>query len=269
MAKTDSIDVGFAEGIKKMLGLDDEAINDLLGELSVDQLRNLIYAVEHDDNEGAAEIVKSASVEENDEDEREPIQTASGESRTRKPNVDDDEAVDDNTSVYNVGDTVNVSGTEATVKIPSGPGDTVGVLINGKLKMVDSSEITEGILGMTGMPDLNRIRALAGIMSGGPEASGEEMCEPACDPAVDTNCVEENPTSVEVCPENGGVDGNPAETCMAALQQIEAALPSVRLADLKAIRQRITTMVQTMNESISFSSANKKSIAAEIRKSRR
>ena len=56
---------------------------------------------------------------------------------------------------------------------------------------------------------------------------------------------------------------------MAALQQIEAALPSVRLADLKAIRQRITTMVQTMNESISFSSANKKSIAAEIRKSRR
>ena len=241
-----------------MLGLDEEAINDLLGELSVNQLLNLIYAVEHNDREGASEIVKSASVDqnENEDDEREAIKT-DAESRTRKPNVDDDddETLDNSTDAYNVGDTVSVGGNEATVKIPSGPGSTVGVIIKGKLKMVDKSEITEdvGVLGMTGMPDLNRIRALAGMMSG-PETP-EPACDPACNPAADAECVGEIPCPVEVCPVDNGfggdeVDADPAETCMAALQQIEAALPSVRLADLKAIRQRITAMVQAMNESL-------------------
>lgn len=52
------------------------------------------------------------------------------------------------------------------VRIQRGPHNTVGIVLNGKLKMVDKKEIThldEHVMGMTAMPTLGRIKQLAGL----------------------------------------------------------------------------------------------------------
>lgn len=52
------------------------------------------------------------------------------------------------------------------VRIQKGPHNTVGIVLNGKLTMVDKKEIThldEHVMGMTAMPTLGRIKQLAGI----------------------------------------------------------------------------------------------------------
>ena len=53
-----------------------------------------------------------------------------------------------------------------SVEIPSGPGNTVGIVFEGQVKMVSRSEITsitENVIGMSSTPSLARIRELAGL----------------------------------------------------------------------------------------------------------
>jgi hypothetical protein len=52
------------------------------------------------------------------------------------------------------------------VRIQKGPHNTVGIVLDGKLKMVDKNEIThldEHVMGMIAMPTLGRIKQLAGL----------------------------------------------------------------------------------------------------------
>jgi hypothetical protein len=68
---------------------------------------------------------------------------------------------------FGIGETVMVGEHEATVKIPNGPGGTVGVVMDGQLSMVsagDVSRLDERVLGITTVPSpLLRLRELAGL----------------------------------------------------------------------------------------------------------
>lgn len=66
------------------------------------------------------------------------------------------------------GDRVIYEGKAATVRIPRGPRGTVGIILEGHLRMVHgskiSSEITEGVMGgVMPMPAINRMMQLAGL----------------------------------------------------------------------------------------------------------
>lgn len=74
--------------------------------------------------------------------------------------------VDEN--AFTQGETVQFEGNECSVHIPAGPNGTVGLLIDGKVRMVRESEverIDEGVLGMTKVDPLYRLRELAGVKS--------------------------------------------------------------------------------------------------------
>jgi Tfp pilus assembly major pilin PilA len=81
---------------------------------------------------------------------------------------------------YTVGDRVMVGEQEATIKIPSGPGGTIGVLVDGQLSMVGAGEISrleESVLGMKSLNPIFRLRELAGMPPGSafaPEMSPED-----------------------------------------------------------------------------------------------
>lgn len=65
-----------------------------------------------------------------------------------------------------VGDTVVYNGEKFEVKINKGPKETIGLDIDGKTKMVEkdkTKKVNEGVLGMTSLDTLNRLRQLAGI----------------------------------------------------------------------------------------------------------
>lgn len=63
-------------------------------------------------------------------------------------------------------ESVMYNGNSVRVKVPNGPNGTIGIIVDGKLKMVDESEIQridEGVLGFTQVNPLFRLRELAGI----------------------------------------------------------------------------------------------------------
>lgn len=69
-------------------------------------------------------------------------------------------------SVFAQGESVTFEGNECPVHIPAGPNGTVGILVDGKVRMVRESDITridEGVLGMTKVDPLYRLRELAGV----------------------------------------------------------------------------------------------------------
>lgn len=69
-------------------------------------------------------------------------------------------------SIFTQGESVQFEGNDCSVQIPSGPNGTVGLLIDGKVRMVresDISRVDEGVLGMTKVDPLYRLRELAGV----------------------------------------------------------------------------------------------------------
>ena len=67
---------------------------------------------------------------------------------------------------YFIGESVMVGLDHGTVKIPHGPNHTIGVIVNGSLEMVAESEVSrldEGVISMSKMNPLFRLRELAGL----------------------------------------------------------------------------------------------------------
>ena len=95
--------------------------------------------------------------------------------------------------------------------------------ISHQVRKLEEGMLDEQVLGMTNVPNLERMQQLAGIQ----------------------------PAEIAVQPQSSGE----LDTCAAAdqvmemLDMVAAILPNVRLADLKAIRQRIVTLQTSMNES--------------------
>jgi hypothetical protein len=71
-----------------------------------------------------------------------------------------------NESCFTQGEIVEFGENKVPVHIPSGPNGTIGLLIDGKVKMVREGDITrtdEGVMGMTKIDPLYRLRELAGL----------------------------------------------------------------------------------------------------------
>jgi hypothetical protein len=88
---------------------------------------------------------------------------------------------------FAIGDEVMVGEEIGTIKIPHGPNGTIGVLMNGSLEMVAETEVNrldEGVMGMSKLNPLFRLRELAGLpTASGDEVGGIEISEPVSDPA--------------------------------------------------------------------------------------
>jgi hypothetical protein len=94
--------------------------------------------------------------------------------------------------------------------------------------------VTEGVLGVSMMPDLARMRQLAGLSVELPDVTVTAApAAPEAAPGAFTLAVED-----ESLPE-----------VMKAFDEIEAGLPSLRLRDAKAVRARITAILARLNES--------------------
>jgi hypothetical protein len=77
-----------------------------------------------------------------------------------------------NPPLFEIGDKVLYENIETTVKIPQGPHNSVGIMLNGHLTMVNEDKlnklVTEGAMGgamgsVIGMPAINRMMQLAGL----------------------------------------------------------------------------------------------------------
>lgn len=232
--KADLEDRDFVEGIHTMLGLDEDAVEKLIDQLDADQLTNLADAVANNDKSAAQEITDSV---ETDEDvsplfRGTDIEGKEQQKKRRKVSSRYQFSHGDDVQVeVRDPETHKVEYQDGTIFLPHGPGKTVGVKIEGKAKMVDRHlvhKLEEGVLGMVGVPNLQRIQQLAGI----PQQAEAPVA----------------PAEISVEAAQGGDDCAVAQA-MAALDALENVLPNVRLADLKNIRQRIIALQTTMNES--------------------
>ena len=240
MMRPNPNDVNFVKNIKRLIGVDADGVEHLLPKLDPDTLIDLAAAVTNSDKREVLKLIRLGREEMMQEDQL--ITKKSTERKLKdKTTLFDDE----NKSDLNVGDAVECSnGEEGTVKLPKAPGNTVGVMIGGNLEMVHRDDVTkkqvsEGVLGMTGIPDLRRMQELAGI-AGIPADAPEAVTTPA------TQTVE-----FDVVP-----DGNMDEcgaTALELLDQLSNMLPNLRLADIKVIRKRINDITMQMNESVGYS----------------
>ena len=200
------LDFEFTSALTKMLGVKEEEIADIIEKLSVDELTDLVDASVNGDVQAVKSIIGSETEGEDtgtSSDEPEPDNMFKNMLSSRRSKfsklkkstkdrilkkskeIEIGEDIDPNVT-FNIGDTVSVKGEEATIKIPSAPRDTVGVMINGELKMVDKKNVRtldEAVLGMTAMPglkpnnDLQRIRELAGMRDDTSDFNAPEPAE--------------------------------------------------------------------------------------------
>jgi hypothetical protein len=153
--------------------------------------------------------------------------------------------------VLNVGDAVEANGEKGTVKLPKAPGNTVGVMIRGDLEMVQREDVKiveEGMFGLTAIPDLRRMQALAGIASGedGAMPASAGMVQPEPDLSGMAGLTAMPGTSTTTSTDECG------SAALALLDQLASMLPNLRLADIKSIRKRVNDIMMQMNESVGF-----------------
>lgn len=189
MNEDGDMDFEFTSALTKLLGVKEDDVADIIEKLSVDELTDLVDACVNGDAQAAKEIIGSETESEDElnasDDEHDGMfnhmlsknkikkidKSTKDRILKKSKEIEIGEEVDPAVT-FNIGDTVSVNGEEATIKIPSAPRDTIGVMINGELKMVDKKNVRtleEAVLGMTAMPglkpnnDLQRIRELAGM----------------------------------------------------------------------------------------------------------
>jgi hypothetical protein len=229
-------DEDFIAKLHKLLDLDEDRIKSILDELSADDLLDLTDAVSQNNKEAAEDVIGTLA----DETEETVNPLFRGKNlgdphnnktkRTKSKNFAIGEEVEIDIGHDKHGKLKTI---RATVINADQPGNTVLVRYEGKRKMVDRDrvhairELQEMVLGMTGMPNLQRIQRLAGIMP--PELAYA-------------------PTPEVAVPNGDAVCGSPMEQATAALDDLEQTLPSIMLADLKIIRQRLQCIQAKMNE---------------------
>jgi hypothetical protein len=251
--KADSEDQDFAQGMKDMLGMDKDQVEQLITRLDADALTNLADAVANNDRSSVEQIIGSNETDEtvnplfrgDNLNDKAPVRK---KKHLRKMAANYDFAFGDDVAVLVTDpDTGKTSTEDGTVFLPNGPDHTIGVKIQGKTKMidrkmlrkVDDSALDEGVLGMVDMPNLERMQQLAGIHA---QAITSAAHEPNTPPAEIVVQPDDNESITATDPSTA------AQQAMQALDAVAALLPNVRLADLKAIRQRIATLQTSMNE---------------------
>lgn len=282
-------DKSFISKLVDMLGRDRDDVEERLQDLDLDPMLDLIDAVSANDLTRAREIlaVEQDESQENDGSdidadlsEINPLFTSakagSPKKKAKSAPVDEEEDF-----LPNVGDEVRVGDDEGTVKIAHGPGDTVGVQIDGETTMVKQDEVKrglqegalmEGLLGMTGMSSLGRMQELAGIkptigMIGGMGLDMAPECEAEGPVAVPGTCPEDGvamapppPPPAPIAPPPPAPESVPSvhfdgAPCMdlggmlKSFDEIERGLQDLKVRDAKEVRQRINSLLMKLNES--------------------
>ena len=109
---------GFAEEIAKMVGKDKEEVLKILETLPLDKMFSILDALSDEDEDEIKKLVLGKQEKEIKEES------------TRNP--------------FNIADEVKYKGKDGIVKIPDGPNDSVGIIIDGELKMVDRRKVSFG-----------------------------------------------------------------------------------------------------------------------------
>lgn len=241
MRHPDPNDVDFIDNIKRLLGIDAKGVEALLPKLDPDALIDLAAAVTNSDKREVMRLIRIGREQMMHEDRLIAKKSTERKRKDKEPLFDEE-----NSNDLNVGDAVEAGGREGTVKIPKAPGDTVGVMIGGSLEMIHRSDVTkktvsEGVLGMTGIPDLRRMQELAGI----PSVEVDEI------PAVEAPAAA--PVEFSSVTSGAGDLDECGASAVALLDELSKMLPNLRLADIKAIRKRMNDIQMQMNESIGYS----------------
>lgn len=199
-------DNDFITRIGKMVDADKAAILKAMETLDVDSLYKLLDALEDED---AAVVADILSVEAKIEESYTPY----------------------------VGEEVHCDGKPATVKIPKGPHETIGVIMDGNLRMVERHRVTplsEAMLSPVG--SILRMQQLAGI-----NAPGEETV----DIVIDKAPVSANPLDPQQF-ENRALEMNEV---MIAFDHIARAIPDLKIRDARLLRDRLNKLMIQLNES--------------------
>lgn len=199
-------DNDFITRIGKMVDADKAAILKAMETLDVDSLYKLLDALEDED---AAVVADILSVEAKIEESYTPY----------------------------VGEEVHCDGKPATVKIPKGPHETIGVIMDGNLRMVERHRVTPLSEAMLSPVDsILRMQQLAGI-----NAPGEETV----DIVIDKAPVSANPLDPQQF-ENRALEMNEV---MIAFDHIARAIPDLKIRDARLLRDRLNKLMIQLNES--------------------
>ena len=233
--KADMEDADFVDKMGSMLDIEREEIEQILAELDSDSLIELTDAVSNGENERVEDIIsKNETIN--------PLLYKNKKTKHKKrpttPPKDHVFVIGDDVAIRVKDKNGGHKFVSATIYQPDAPGNTIGVKIEGKPRMVDKQNVLtlkEMMMGMTGVPNLNRIMQLAGVSS-------------SADFTPYT--IDSNPVNTEIIDDVEEDECNPIDTAMNALDTLEHVLPNIKLSDLKVIRQKISELQMKMNESI-------------------
>jgi hypothetical protein len=128
---------------------------------------------------------------------------------------------------FTKGEKVIYEGRRTVVQVPNGPANTIGVVVNGKLQMVNRREVTkvtEGVLGMTNVAALSRMRQLAGLPITEDE-SDEPMLDMGNDPLDPPPVVMNDEPAADIVDDMEPVDDLGAVTDVPALPAPSTVAP--------------------------------------------
>jgi hypothetical protein len=243
-------DANFLSQLETLLGLNPEKAKTQVDELEMDDLLGLVDAVNKQDQDAAVEILKvndNAEGDVTDEDEEDDVNSLFTSPSDEDEDEDGLHYSEDEDYDPSVGDIVVVKTSsgkpmKGTVKYASGPSDTVGVMIKGKLKMIKRDKVKSlkenfgGVMGMTDMVSLKRMQALAGLRTQ-PEA---EVVSPVTVTQIEPIAPESAPEAV--APLLSACEIN------AVLDQVERSMCDMRVADLRGFRERLSRIMCKLNE---------------------
>lgn len=227
-------DKNFLTQLENLLGVDEKLDSEVIDQLGVDEMLDLVDAVNKGHKNAANRIISDAN-------EKEDVEN---DNLNRLFKHSDDEDEDDEEISYSeddylasVGDQVAVKMgdkvVKGTVKYAYGPSDTVGVMVKGKLKMIKRDRVKAlnenfgGVMGMSPMPSLSRMQKLAGVTIVEPE------------PEIAPVSMEIVEPTTKLTPSN----------IVDVLDQIEDCIGDLRVADMKPVRERLHRLIQKLNES--------------------
>jgi hypothetical protein len=209
---------------------------------------DLIGAVSSGDSAKATSIVDAVKSDpEAVTDEADDVEGEVEADADLEPLVDTDDAEGENveTNTLSRGDAVTVDGQPGVVKIPRSGNGKIGVLVNGKLRMVDAVDDATVNEAMA-FPDLSRILALAGVSTAPAVSVVASAKTTAPEPSCEVGAY--NPTKCTA--EQAANQGDDVMmTLMATLADAESMIPKIRMADAGTVRQKINAMMGKLNES--------------------
>lgn len=237
-------DESFVAKLAALLGKETEDVSQMIGNLSIDELMAVISATEEGDSEKVSELMADQLQDTDSSDfkpstEQSPEKSSNDFKPNEEPVVDEDV---ENIKEYTVGEKLKYKGHDAIVKIPKGPSGTIGLMIDGDLKMIKKSKLDNDLTESTGF-DLSRLRQLSGLQNLFSAGNTPEEEQPSMNSFCDVVSAGQVAMPDEDCVES------PAIKVMAAFDTILDNICAVSIGDAKNIRAKIAEISAKLYES--------------------